>query len=254
LIGVSPILVKLVSLSPTAVAIYRCGLGALFLLLLILFKREGKLLKVPWSQGRYLLASGLFFAADLYVWHRSIVYTGAGLATILANTQVFYVSLVGVFLFKEKFGLKHLLAIVLAFLGVVLLGSERLESFNQLAQLRGSNDSRVEIFWICFVTTVALSVVSLFAGDMALPSKEEWGWMVALALLVQVAGWLWIGQGMRVVAAWKTGLVLLFQPALAAILGAIIFGEYLSLRQILGAVLVLVAILAIKLSPQSSGK
>ena len=46
-----------------------------------------------WRVWRVAVLAGLFFAIDLFVWHRSIVIIGAGVATILANTQIFWTTL-----------------------------------------------------------------------------------------------------------------------------------------------------------------
>src|SRR5690606_8496276 len=65
--------------------------------------------------------AGSFFALDLFMWHRSILYSGAGIATILANTQIFYLPLVGHFFLREKQSPAFFIAVALALLGIVLL-------------------------------------------------------------------------------------------------------------------------------------
>ena len=42
------------------------------------------------------MAAGVFFSLDLWFWHRSIIYIGPGLSTLLANFQVFILMLVGI--------------------------------------------------------------------------------------------------------------------------------------------------------------
>ena len=45
-----------------------------------------------------LVLSAIFFALDLWFWHRSILYVGAGLSTLLANFQVFIMMAAGAWL------------------------------------------------------------------------------------------------------------------------------------------------------------
>src|SRR3972149_4181289 len=45
---------------------------------------------------------GLFLALDLAVWHRSIELIGAGLATVLANTQIVFVGLIAWAVHRER--------------------------------------------------------------------------------------------------------------------------------------------------------
>ena len=48
------------------------------------------------------VGAGVFFAADLILWHHSIDDVGAGLATVLANIQVVVVPLVAWAVLSER--------------------------------------------------------------------------------------------------------------------------------------------------------
>ena len=58
----------------------------------------------PRAQGQRRLAiiAGLFFAADLVAWHYAIQMVGAGLATVLGNTQVVFVAIAAWLFFGER--------------------------------------------------------------------------------------------------------------------------------------------------------
>ena len=55
---------------------------------------------------------------DLIVWHKSILDVGAGVATLLANTQVFWVAIVSAGLLSEKLPRKIWFCGFVALLGV----------------------------------------------------------------------------------------------------------------------------------------
>ena len=100
LISLSPIWVKLVSVSPTASGFYRVviGGGALALYLLVTRRRLG----FSRRSIAILTLSAVFLAMDLWFWHRSIGYVGPGLATLLGNFQVFFMMIAGAVLLHQR--------------------------------------------------------------------------------------------------------------------------------------------------------
>jgi drug/metabolite transporter (DMT)-like permease len=81
-IAFSSILVRLSHASPSTAAISRCAyaLPVLGLLAWLEDRRHGRRV---WAQRRVAVLSGVFFAGDLVLWHTSIEYVGAGLATMI---------------------------------------------------------------------------------------------------------------------------------------------------------------------------
>ncbi|HKI95062.1 MAG TPA: EamA family transporter, partial [Gemmatimonadales bacterium] len=100
LISFAAVFVKLTTVPAVISAFYRVGIGGVILLALALLKRE-RLWMGP-RPALLALAAGVFFALDLAFWHRSIAYVGPGLATILANFQVFILAGFGVLVLHER--------------------------------------------------------------------------------------------------------------------------------------------------------
>ena len=94
LISLSPVWVKLVSVSPTVSGFYRTLIGGTALTVFLLVTGRG--LKLPRRALLLLLLAAVFYAADLWSWHRSINYIGPGLATLIGNFQVFFMTLAGI--------------------------------------------------------------------------------------------------------------------------------------------------------------
>ena len=92
-------LVKGTQLDPSIAGVFRMFFGALTLAALLLAYprwRQG------WQHGWLSSALiALFFSLDLWLWHYSIHWVGPGLATLLANFQVFILPLAAGFLFRE---------------------------------------------------------------------------------------------------------------------------------------------------------
>ena len=119
-IAFSGILYRLSEVSPSTGAFFRCAyaLPALWLFVRVEEQRLGPrtrdLRRTGWL-------AGAFFAADLLLWHHSIEAVGAGLATVLGNTQVVLVGLLAWVLLREKPSRSSLLAIPVALVGIVLI-------------------------------------------------------------------------------------------------------------------------------------
>src|SRR6202042_3814715 len=100
-IAFSSILVRLSHASPSTAAIFRCGF-ALPVLGLLAWLEDRRVGRRSWAERRVVVAAGVFFAADLILWHHSIDDVGAGLATVLANIQVVLVPLVAWAVLAER--------------------------------------------------------------------------------------------------------------------------------------------------------
>src|SRR5438270_2182496 len=141
-IAFSSIFVRLSHASPSTAAIFRCAY-ALPVLGLLAWLEDRRLGPRVWRERRVALASGLFFAFDLILWHRAIGDVGAGLATVLANVQVVLVPLVAWAVLAEKPGRRVLAALPIA-LGGVLLISGALEH-----GAYGRDPTRGAIYGLC---------------------------------------------------------------------------------------------------------
>lgn len=267
-IAFSSILVRLSHASPSTAAIFRC-IYALPLLGLLAWREDRRNGSRSWRERRAGLGAGVFFAADLLLWHHSIGDVGAGLATVLANIQVVLVPLVAWALLAEPPGRAVLLALPIS-LGGVLLISGVLEhsAFGHNPQRgtlfgigagiayvgfllllrRGGSDLRRIAGPLCDATAVAAVlcvVVGLIVGDARLvPTWPSAGWLIVLGLTSQVLGWLLIGASLPRLPAALTSVLLTVQPVGSVALAALIFAESPSGLQLIGVALVLAALLA----------
>lgn len=269
-ISFAPMLVKslaLGGLDPTAIAFWRCTIGLGFWCIPFILSR--KLPRVPAKTMALTALAGVLFALDLWVWHRSIVLAGAGLATILGNTQVFITAVLGIWVFKERPGVGFGRAAAVAFVGVVLLvgigGDVDLTpdylrgilyglftgllygSFIVTMRAAGRGEANEKtandrLFWFTVWSTLALLVPWLFETQ-ALPADSiAWWKAIGLALLAQALGWWAIGVSLPGVRTSLGGLILLLQPILASVWGVLFFNERWTGLQLVGAILTLGAV------------
>lgn len=271
-IAVSPILVKSIELSPTMIGAYRCLLGAFFLSPIFFRISWRKLSKHAFF---LILLTSFFFALDILAWHRSVKLAGAGIGTILANTQVFYLGLLGYLIYRDRLSLRFLSGIILGFFGVLLIANviteDGLKSFNItddlglgvvwglvtglfytayiffMRKVRSELEDRLSaielLSLVSLFTGLILLLVAAFEGSTGLPvSLESWLYVLLLGGLVQVLGWYLVSTGLPMVEVGKAGLLLLIQPTLATLLGAILLQERMSLFQVVGAIATVVGV------------
>lgn len=266
MISFSAVFVKLVTISPTASAFYRMLFGGLILLGVLLWRRERPRLNTTAVSMVFL--AGAFFAGDLAFWHRSILHVGPGIATLLANFQVFILALTGVLIFREKLTRAQIAAIPLAVLGLALLvGSDwahlpesyrigvglglltaccyaaYILSLRRLREEAASNSAFAAITLISLTTALLLGLLMLAEhNSFVIPDWRNAGWLIAYGVFGQVLGWVLISNGIHRVRASQVGLILLLQPLFAFIWDCAFFGRRFNVIEISGAALALGAI------------
>jgi drug/metabolite transporter (DMT)-like permease len=273
-IAFSSIFVRLSHASPSTAAIFRCAY-ALPALGLLAWREDRRHGPRGWNERRVAVLAGLFFAVDLILWHTSIEYVGAGLATVLANIQVVLVPLVAWLVLAERPGRRLLAALPIALLGVLLISGvlehgaygrdpARGTLYGLAAGVayvgvllllrRGGSDLRRPagpLFDATAVATVASVLIGLAVGNAHLaPVWPGAGWLVALALSSQVFGWLLITISLPRLPAALTSLLLMIQPVGSVAFAAVIFGESPSALQLTGVAVVLAGVLIATLPKQ----
>ena len=272
IISFSAILVRLAAVSPDTSAFFRTLYALPVLLALwLLFGRRASPTEVArgwlFRSETIALASGMILGLELGIWHRSIQWIGAGLSTVLANTQVIFVGLAAWALYGERPRRSMFLGIPLAFAGMVLVsGLGGADAYGEdpllgtllgllasvfyalfLLLFRRSSRDEATPFGPFFLCTVGawLSVTVLGGVGGTLELGWSWpahGWLLALALGSQVVGWLLIAFALPRLPAIETSILLLLQPMVTVLWGLLIFGEDLSTVQWLGVTLVLAGV------------
>src|SRR5712691_7011021 len=258
-IAFSGILFRLSHVSPSTGAFYRC-VWALPALWPIARWEERRWGRRSLRARSYAWLAGAFFAADLVLWHNAIEQVGAGLATVLGNTQVVLVGLIAWLLWRERPQNASLVAIPIVLVGVILI-SGALEQgaygknpglgamYGVLTGLaytgfllalrqggRGIVGPAGPLFDATLASAIGCALIGLVVGDLDLtPSWSAQGWLILLALSSQVLGWLLITISLPRLPAVVTSISLTLQPVCSVIFAAIILGESPSALQLLGA-------------------
>lgn len=263
IIAVSAILVRLADVPPATAAFFRCLYALPPLALLALWEQRRYGAREA-GQRRLAWIAGFFFATDLVLWHHAINAVGAGLATVLGNTQVVIVPLIAWVVLRERPSPRVAAAVPVVLFGVLLIsGVLEAGAFGAdpllgvllgvatgfayagflLVLRRGNADQRRPagpLFDATLSATVFCALIGLPLGELELvPAMPSHAWLLLLALGVQVAGWLVISISLPRLPAALTSVVLTIQPVGSVLLAMWLLGEAPTALQLLGTLCIL---------------
>lgn len=265
-ISFSAILVRLADVSPSTAAFFRPVYGLPWLLVAWLVLRRGAH-RPDHRRGRALLAGGLMGAA-FTIWNYAIEAIGAGLATVLGNTQVAFVGMAAWWLYGERPSRLAFLALPVVFLGAALTSGLGGGAAYGDAPVRGvlfglGNALTYSAFLLMFRVlgrgqrvaagplfdaTVGAAFATFLGGILTdpgfslVPTWPEHGWLLLLGFGPQAVGWLCIFFALPRLAALETSVILLLQPVLTVTWGWLLLAETPSAVQWTGVGLVLLAV------------
>ncbi len=263
-----PWLVRLADVGPLASAFWRQALAVpfLFALALVVGRRQGRAPFSGSTRGLVGLAAlaGFAFAADLSVWHLGIMRTTLANSTLLANAATFLLPLYGLFVLGQRLTRPQWWALAAAAAGVALLLGRSAELSPRhfagdllclaaavfytiyliaIEKVRGALDAMPAL--VLATLASALALAPLAASGAFWP--QDWTPVLGLAIGSQVVGQGLIVYAVRHLSPLVVGLTLLVQPAISAIIGALRFGEVPGPLELVGAGLVVAALLIARL-------
>ncbi|RMH87606.1 DMT family transporter [Lysobacter pythonis] len=259
IIGTNGLMVRFADTPPTVSAFWRMFLSGILLALLVHFRHGWQ----PLSRKAWLWIAlpSVAFAADLWMWHRSILIVGPGLSTLLANAQVFFMALAGVMFFGERLTPRFVFGVGLAFFGLwLLLGGDwatlpeeyrwgvwlglatgiAYAAYNigikrsQAEAALGAKRAPVEqvLCLASFGSAFFLGLMGVAEGaSFAIPSWRSFAILLTLAGIGHCLSWILISRSIAVLSVGMVGLLLLFQPMVAYLLDVILLDHPTNPRQ-----------------------
>ena len=281
-ISFSPVFYIYSDTNPSTGAFFRMlyALPALALLAYLVRKSDTRSTRTRWTA----FGAGLILAPDMLSYHSSMIFIGIGIATLIGNSQVIIVTLASWKLFGEKPNQAILISLPVVIIGLALIsgladtdpyGEDPVKGvvFGTMAAFfyssflilfRYSNRELAPSSSVQLDATAGAALGLLVLGLLPLSSmaieplelQPTWpghGWLIVLAILCQVAGWLAIAHALPRLPAAHTSFAILLQPVLTLIWGYVILHqEGHSQNQVIGIFLVLAAIIAVTLYGSAS--
>ena len=281
-ISFSPVFYIYSDTNPSTGAFFRMlyALPALALLAYLVRKSDTRSSRTRWTA----FGAGLILAPDMLSYHSSMIFIGIGIATLIGNSQVIIVTLASWKLFGEKPNQAILVSLPVVIIGLALIsgiadtdpyGEDPVKGvvFGTMAAFfyssililfRYSNRELAQSSSVQLDATAGAALGLLVLGLLPLSSmaiepmelQPTWpghGWLIVLAILCQVAGWLAITHALPRLPAAHTSFAILLQPVLTLVWGYVILHqEGHSQNQVIGIFLVLAAIIAVTLYGSAS--
>jgi drug/metabolite transporter (DMT)-like permease len=254
---------------PLAVGFYRMAI-ALPPVAWLAWRARGREAPGASRARAWSVLAGLFFVADLWMWHTALHHTSAANATLLVALAPIWVAVVSVLWMGARLRRRFWLGVILALLGALVLGfakgarwgtglGELLGALASLAygaftlalgRARRDLSAPEALFWVILCCTVGFGGLGLAQGEAfgGYPATAWWA-LAGLGLGVQVLAWWLITWGMGHVPTNLGAMGLMVQPVATVVLGWLLLGESVRPLQGLGTFLVLAGIAACAFAP-----
>jgi drug/metabolite transporter (DMT)-like permease len=266
-ISFSAILVRLADVEPVTVTLFR-GVYAIPAVALLALADRGRATRTRRERTIGVLA-GVALGVDLSFWHNSIADVGAGAATVLGATQVVWIGVATVFVFRERITRTALVMIPVILLGIVLIsGLGTADAYGAdpirgviygvltgffyaqfillLRAAGGPETSAASRLLDAVIGVTAVGFAAAVIMPQAVSFTWSWpshGWLIALAIGPQAIGWALITFALPNLRALQASVAILLQPALTVVWALLIFSEDPNALQWTGLAMVLVGVI-----------
>ena len=207
-------------------------------------------------------SAGVLVGAEVVIWNEATGRIGAGPSTVIVNTASLWVMALTVVVVRRPVGRRPAAGAVVVIGGLALLrgtGEHRLELAGialaiAAAALYGAyilvfahavgaaRDGISPVLWSTVVAVPVSAACSVALGESWHLGLGQHAWLALLGVAVQACGWLLIARSLSSFSAVAVSVLLLLQPALAAVWGVVFLDETLIAIQVAGIAIVLAGV------------
>lgn len=255
-LALGPLWVRLADSGPVSAGFWRLFLAIPVFILLARWNNQ-RLTGHSRAAILAILGAGLFFSMDLASWHLGIERTRLGNATLFGNSGSILLVAFGLIALRRAPRALEWAAFAAAIIGSAILLGRSLEIGHEtlvgdlLCLLAGflytfyillAQRARADLGGWTVLVYASLAGLPVLLGTALLLGEPVWptDWtpIIALAFTSQVVGQGLLVYALRHFSAFIIGLALMTQPALAVLVGWMVFGEVLGALDLLGMALV----------------
>lgn len=270
--GVTPIVIRITQnegMPSLVIVLIRLWLISLALLPLIWTRYRGDLLNLTLRQWLLSSIAGFWLAVNLLMLFVSLEYTSVLMTSVLRRITPIWTVLPEILFFGVVFSRRFWLSLALTLIGVVMVGLGGLTAiqggsnpllgaglavFGSLCFAvylligRQLNKAIPPILYSFIVFLSSAIVATVFAALTRTPvigyPLSGYLWSLAVALLAQVFGHIFLNLALQFFTATAMAIVLQIGIVLSAVMALFLFGELPSLAQVIGSGLVVYGVVA----------
>lgn len=247
---------------------FRTWTSAALLLVFFLIK-DRSLLKINPKDIWMFIGTGIFSLTFFsYCYFTSIVKSGAAIAVVLLYTSPIFVMLMSAIVFKERITKRKLIALILTFLGCVLvaglvgtgttlgvgallLGLGAGFGYALYSIFAGFAIKKYSSLTVTFYTFVFSSItLPLFRNPVKLlggTSRDVWLWILGIALICTVIPYLTYTWGLGKMEASRAAVLVTVEPLVGALIGIFVYHEDANIFKLIGIILIFTAVIILSI-------
>ena len=272
-ISLSAIFVRWADAPSTVLAMYRMLFSALLVAPALLLGHRKELAALGRRELALCLASGCALGLHFSAYFESLRWTSVAAAVALVDTEVLFVALATVTVFRGKLSRRAWLAIALAFIGSVavamadtaaggadalrgdllaLAGSVCVAVYTMIGSVcRRTVSTTVYTFVVYLTAAVTVLAVNLAAGiPVAGYGAADYGAALGMAVFCTLLGHSLFSWGLKYLPAAFISVVKLMEPVFAALWALLLFREMPGGTVIAGGVLIVAGLMLYSLTAE----
>ncbi|MEH7495615.1 DMT family transporter [Neobacillus niacini] len=270
--GISFVSTKAVlgKLDPYSLLVIRFGIGALFLLLLLLLQRHRLQISIKYVPHLMVLGILGVFVHQLLQATALLTINASAAGWLISFSPVFTVILSMLFL-HEKMSIPKAVGMVLAVTGVLIISTTRtgqsiqftmnigfllmvLSTLNWaiysvlLKSLKIPYPPLVVTFYMCLlglILTTPFIIRNRGWEDLSMLNHSEWAHLLFLGVFVSgIAYWYW-GKSLEVLEASKVSMFLYLEPIATLIAAVLLLKEKVLLISVVGGIIIIIGVIIV---------
>ena len=263
-VSASSVLVRLSTAPSLILVFYRVGMATLLLAPWVWLRYRQEVKKLSAREVLLCLGSGSALGLHFSAYFESLRYTSIASSVVLVDTEVLFVALIGMLLFRKKLSARAWLAVAMALGGSVIIamadtaaGPDALRGdalalagalfvaiYTMIgAVCRKSISTTVYTFLVYLAASLTVLVIAA-AGGQAITGYGSINYLTGfgMAILCTLMGHSVFSWGLKYLPPAFISTAKLLEPVFASLLGLVLFREIPGTLTILGGIIIIIAI------------
>lgn len=216
-----------------------------------------------------MMLNGICYAA-------CIIRSSMGFASILCNTGPMWALVLSCIIFKEKFTVKKLIAVILTFTGCVLatdlsgttnvtavavilgllagLGWSMFSVFSRFALNKGYSSMTITFYSVALCTVICSFFTDWNKVITAAAVPSNLVWMIMIGLVTGFIGYVVYTSGLKYIETGVASILCALEPTMAIIYGVLLFNEKLTAPIVCGMALIFSGIVLVNVKAKKANE
>ncbi|MBQ8852417.1 MAG: EamA family transporter [Oscillibacter sp.] len=264
--SLSSIFVRLSTAPSLILVLYRVGMATLLLAPVVLVKDRRELKALSGREWGLCLGSGASLGLHFATYFESLRFTSIAASVVLVDTEVLFVALISILLFRKKLSKGAWLAIILALAGSVIIamadsaggGPDALRGdllalcgaffvavYTMVgAVCRRSVSTNVYTFLVYLSASFTVLLIALLSGQ-AITGYDNVNYFTGfgMAVFCTLMGHSVFSWGLKYLPPAFVSTAKLMEPVFASALGLLLFREVPGMLTVIGGIIIILAVI-----------